>query len=331
MKNIIAITVSALLAMSAGLVNAQDASVVNPLPLPPLPVNTTTSAPAAAETTAPSVVPQASATVDSNIQFPEIKKAWIQEGDFVNTENLRKVAPGLSKDQLYKLIGRPHFSEGIFGVKTWNYIFNFRTGAGPEYVTCQYQIKFDKQKLAESMYWKDPGCAKFVEEPVAQKTVEIRTEPAPPVSIPSIQRFDIAGDVLFNFNKYQLSDLRNQGRTELDKVANIIKSYKSIDVIRVIGHTDPLASTEYNFGLSYKRALAVKNYLVRTSGLNPKMIQVRGAGETELVKTLEDCNSNQSKGKKGKKSKAVSSSARGVQECLLPNRRAEIEVIGVKN
>ena len=33
---------------------------------------------------------------------------------------------GMNKDQLYNLIGRPHFSEGLYGVEEWDYAFNYR-------------------------------------------------------------------------------------------------------------------------------------------------------------------------------------------------------------
>jgi outer membrane protein OmpA-like peptidoglycan-associated protein len=272
-------------------------------------------------------------TAENSIKFPEIKNSWVSEGDFVNIDNLRKVAPGLSKEQLYRLISRPHFNEGIFSPKVWNYVFNFRTGSGTDYVTCQYQIQFDDKEISKSTHWKDAACANFLVMPAPQVIKEITREVPVPAEFdmskipkPSTQNFAVAGDVLFNFNKHSLSDLRNEGRTELDKISEKIKLYKSIDLIRVIGHTDPLSSSEYNFTLSYKRAQTVKKYLI-SIGLDANLIQARGAGETELVKTIEECGySNKVVKHKGKKASQSSS----LQECLLPNRRVEIEVIGTK-
>ncbi len=63
---------------------------------------------------------------DGEVSFPDPAHATMPEGIFVNIENLRKVAPGVTKDQLYNLLGGPHFSEGVFGVRRWNYIFDFR-------------------------------------------------------------------------------------------------------------------------------------------------------------------------------------------------------------
>jgi OmpA-OmpF porin, OOP family len=279
----------------------------------------------------------------SNVVFPEIPKAWFSEGDFVNVENLRKVAPGLTKDELYYLLKPPHFSEGLYGVRKWNYIFNFRTGNGGDYVTCQYQIHFDKDYKVSSTYWKDQACANFlIPAPPVRETI-VRELVAGPAAAPivmqapvvSTQQFNIAGDVLFNFNKHTSSDMRNEGRAEIQKIAATIKdTYKSVDVIRVIGHTDPLATMDYNFDLSLKRAQTVRNQLI-SFGLDGRIIQVKGAGETELVKTLEECrvanNVKSSKDIKGGKGKKSSGNAQAVQECLLPNRRVAIEVIGIKN
>ena len=70
------------------------------------------------------------AYAEDAVTFPARDEAWLKEGTFPNIENLRKMMPGLSKNQVYALLEEPHFSEGFFGVRKWNYIFNFRTGKG---------------------------------------------------------------------------------------------------------------------------------------------------------------------------------------------------------
>ena len=65
------------------------------------------------------------------VVFPNIENdAWLKEGTYPNLDNLRRIAPGVSKDQLYDLVGRPHFRESLFGVREWDYIFNFRVPGG---------------------------------------------------------------------------------------------------------------------------------------------------------------------------------------------------------
>ena len=56
--------------------------------------------------------------------------------DSPNIESLRAVGPGVTKDQLYYLLGRPHFREGYAGVREWDYLFHFRVDG--KVVTCQY-------------------------------------------------------------------------------------------------------------------------------------------------------------------------------------------------
>lgn len=89
--------------------------------------------------------------------FPNPASATLESGTFVNIENLRNVAPGLNKEQLYALLGPPHFHEGIFRVREWNYLFNFRRDGTT--LTCQYQVKFDKQMRVDGTYWKAADCA----------------------------------------------------------------------------------------------------------------------------------------------------------------------------
>jgi OmpA-OmpF porin, OOP family len=270
-------------------------------------------------------VAEDNSVTNQNITFPDPSRSWVSEGDFVNLENLRKVVPGLTKDQLYYLINRPHFTEGLFGVDKWNYLFNFRTGVNNEYVTCQYQIHFDKNRQVTSTYWKEPGCARFLEpkqEVVREVVREVVKEPVA-MEAPPIQRFTIAGDVLFAYNRHNLSDLRLGGRAELDRILAELRNYKSIDLVRVIGHTDPLATFEYNFDLAYKRANTVVDYFA-ANGIKRDVLQARSAGETEIIKASSVCGAKYANVKTGKNDKFL-------QECLAPNRRVVVEVTGVKN
>ena len=53
--------------------------------------------------------------------WPKIDKAGFnhdgsQFGSWPNWDNVRMIERGMNKDQLYNLIGRPHFSEGLYGI-----------------------------------------------------------------------------------------------------------------------------------------------------------------------------------------------------------------------
>jgi len=47
---------------------------------------------------------------NDKIVFPDAKTAWLKEAVDPNVDNLRRVTPGMTKDNIYSLLGRPHFS-----------------------------------------------------------------------------------------------------------------------------------------------------------------------------------------------------------------------------
>ncbi|PSD21994.1 hypothetical protein C7E13_18645, partial [Stenotrophomonas maltophilia] len=99
------------------------------------------------------------------VHFPEASRASLKEGIYPDVADLRRFAPGMSKRQLYTLLGTPHFNEGMWGVREWNYLFNFRTAQGAEYFTCQFQVRFDSKGIAQGGYWKPESCAAVLEPP----------------------------------------------------------------------------------------------------------------------------------------------------------------------
>ncbi len=94
------------------------------------------------------------------ITFPDPASAWQKQGNFISLDILRNVAIGQSKSQLYNLLGQPHFNEGFFGVRVWNYLFSLRDDGSV--IQCQLQIHFDDNRLVKAMYWRDSACADIV-------------------------------------------------------------------------------------------------------------------------------------------------------------------------
>ncbi|MDR3086691.1 MAG: OmpA family protein, partial [Azoarcus sp.] len=80
----------------------------------------------------------------------------------------------------------------------------------------------------------------------------------------------------------------------------------------VVGHTDRLGSPAYNQRLSERRAAAVKSYLV-SKGIDTSRIYTEGKGKTSPVPNTE-CNNVKAR--------------KSLIECLQPNRRVDIEIIG---
>ena len=90
----------------------------------------------------------------------------------------------------------------------------------------------------------------------------------------------VSASALFDFDK---AILKEQGKAELHNLDEYIKS-KALQVadINVIGHTDSMGSAEYNQGLSERRAMAVKEYMV-SEGIDASIIDVSGKGESAPV------------------------------------------------
>ena len=65
-----------------------------------------------------------------------------QHGSWPNWDNVRQIEAGMNKDQIYELIGRPHFQEGLYGVREWDYLFNYRENG--EHKTCQFKIQIGR-------------------------------------------------------------------------------------------------------------------------------------------------------------------------------------------
>jgi OmpA-OmpF porin, OOP family len=94
----------------------------------------------------------------------------------------------------------------------------------------------------------------------------------------------VSAEVLFDFDK---SVIKDQGKTELAKLSNVIKSQgMSVGDIDVVGHTDSVGTDTYNQALSVRRAEAVKAFLT-TSGISSGIIDVIGMGKRDPVATNE--------------------------------------------
>jgi outer membrane protein OmpA-like peptidoglycan-associated protein len=73
--------------------------------------------------------------------------------------------------------------------------------------------------------------------------------------------------------------LRDQDKPLLDDFAKVINQHHSAALITVEGFTDPAGSRGYNHRLGMKRAQAVRDYLVNTSGLPSDKVRAVSYGE----------------------------------------------------
>ena len=162
--------------------------------------------------------------------------------------------------------------------------------------------------------WKTTRWTPAMAIPECDPDLAKKPAPAPAPAAtpkPAAQKVTLAADALFDYDK---AVLRPEGKSKLDDVSGKLKDIK-LEVIIAVGHADRLGSDQYNQKLSEKRAEAVKAYLVG-KGVEPNRVYTEGKGEKQPV-TGDKC------GKGDKKTKQL-------VECLQPDRRVEIEVIGTK-
>ena len=83
-------------------------------------------------------------------------------------------------------------------------------------------------------------------------------------------------NVFFAFDSWEL---RDESLPELEKLFSLLESNRGM-VVEIGGHTDSTGSDEHNLLLSEKRALAVRDYLIKR-GIEPERLYYRGYGEKE--------------------------------------------------
>jgi OOP family OmpA-OmpF porin len=160
-------------------------------------------------------------------------------------------------------------------------------------------------------YW-TPAMAIAECDPDLAKKDEAKAAPAATGVKPAAAKVTLAADALFDFNK---SVLRAEGKAALDKLVNDVKGIK-LEVIIAVGHADRIGKDTYNQKLSERRAAAVKDYLVG-KGVEANRVYAEGKGEKQPKTTDAQCGKSVAKSKK-------------LIDCLQPDRRVEIEVIGTK-
>lgn len=243
----------------------------------------------------------------SNIFFPKLDKAWQKDGQFPNSENLSKIKPGIGKDELYQLIGRPHFSEAQHA-REWDYIMKFYQPDNSVKI-CQYKVVFDTDFKGQEFYWKPADCP-------PQRAVAAPA-PAPVVAVapaPIKERINLGADALFEFDKWQPGSMLLEGKAELDELAVKLRQYQDLGETRIVitGHTDRKGDDMYNMNLSQLRAQTVRSYLVQR-GINPSSMIAVGAGKSQPVK---ECPTNLPRQQE--------------IDCLQPNRRVSLDITVIK-
>ena len=156
----------------------------------------------------------------------------------------------------------------------------------------------------------------------AQKAAEACLPPpavvVPQATVAAPLPANLAANVLFNFDKRTMADTRSYSRDQLDSlIAQVKAGSVTASSIALTGHADRLNSTgdkNYNVKLSEDRVAAVKAYIV-SAGVPAGLISTSFKADGVQIDAC---------------TKAKFKNASELQECLLPNRRVEVVLTGLK-
>ena len=119
--------------------------------------------------------------------------------------------------------------------------------------------------------------------------------------------------VLFNFDKHDLPNVRPFSVVQLEQLVRRIKAEGLVvQSIKLSGHADRLNGTgkgDYNQRLSEKRVATVRDELVKL-GIAADVISTGASGDTLQIEGCEQRFTRRA----------------DLQECLLPNRRVDVSV-----
>jgi len=149
-------------------------------------------------------------------------------------------------------------------------------------------------------------------QPAAQPVAPAPEAPAPKAAT---EKATFSSTIHFDFDK---AVIRSDDKSRLDELVGKVKEI-ALEVIIAVGHADRIGTDEYNQRLSVRRAEAVKAYLV-SRGIQANRVYTEGKGEKQPVTKPDDC--------KGMGPENASNLR--LIECLQPDRRADIEVVGAR-
>ncbi len=160
-----------------------------------------------------------------------------------------------------------------------------------------------------------PKAAPQKAKPAPQKAAPQKAKPKPkkPQMLNIEQKIELQG---MEFNK---AEMTADNKADLDKfLAALQKPTKARAAVQfgavvVTGHTDRIGGLKYNMALSEKRAVVVKDYIV-SKGVDSKLIFWEGKGPKQPIPVTKFCDN------KMKRKQLI--------ECLAPNRRVTVEVVG---
>ena len=143
---------------------------------------------------------------------------------------------------------------------------------------------------------------------------KVKPKPPKPVILNITEKIELQN---IPFDKAELTADNQKELTSFIGALN--KANKARQPVRfgavvVTGHTDRLGTLPYNMKLSERRAVVAKDYLVNNLKVDPKLIFWEGKGPKQPIPVTKFCDNKMAR--------------KQLIECLGPNRRVTVEVVG---
>jgi OOP family OmpA-OmpF porin len=186
-------------------------------------------------------------------------------------------------------------------------------GAGVCVRTSQWTPALAIAECDPDLVKKPAPVAQKVAPKAAPQKAAPKPKPAKPEFLNIEEKIELQG---MEFNK---ADMTADNKKDLDEFLGALrkptKARAAVEfgAVIVTGHTDRIGSMKYNMKLSERRAITVKDYIVST-GIDQKLIFWEGKGPKQPIPVTKFCDN------KMKRKQLI--------ECLAPNRRVTVEVVG---